>query len=109
VSCFLDVRSYLTENTVSIIKAKHTNVHRSSCKLSVGFVQIERISECMLTNANRNLKFNENPLVGIELFHKDRPRNMMKPEVTIHFAHAPEKHKRLTPIFSCQSFSVSGI
>jgi hypothetical protein len=46
------------------------------------------------------VKFNENPLVGIELFHEDRPRDMMKPE--FHFANAPEKHERLTMIFSCQ-------
>lgn len=49
-----------------------------------------------------NVKFNESPLVGIELFHKDRPRDVMKPEVAIHFANVPEKHECLTLIFSCQ-------
>lgn len=49
-----------------------------------------------------DVKFNENPLVGIELFHEDRPRDMLKLGVAVHLANAPEKHERLTPIFSCQ-------
>jgi hypothetical protein len=31
----------------------------------------------------RSVKFNENPLVGIELFHENRPRDMMKLGVAI--------------------------
>lgn len=49
-----------------------------------------------------NVKFNENPLVGIEFFHKDRLRDMLKLGVAVHLENAPEKHERLTPIFSCQ-------
>ena len=64
----------------------------SSCKVSVGFVKYnENQNVCRQMSIEiPNVKFNENPLVGIELFHEDRPRDMMKPGVTIHLANAPK-------------------